>query len=127
MIPIRTSSKRTKKIEEKSNRNDDSSEVLRSDDSDIDGKNNSGSGNTKSKFNFDDEDFDTGNDYGHRRVGKRRSNEASDSQRCEVGSVWEINCFNCVCGLNGLPSCDKMAHCSLLPYGNHLYYYKLYT
>lgn len=126
LIPIRTSIKNNKEIKEKSTRDEDINDILRSNDSDysIDGKNDTDGGNRKSKFNFDDEDFDTGIEYGHRRVGKRRSHGTTGSHRCEVGSVWDMNCFNCFCGLDGLPNCDKIAHCSLLPYGNRIYFYR---
>lgn len=113
---------RTKETKEKSKRNDDLNDVLKSDnfDNDSDVQNNTTSDDKRSKFKFEDEDFDTGNEYGHRRIEKIHSQEAIGSQRCAVGSVWEINCFNCFCGLNGRPSCDKIAHCSQLPYGNRI-------
>ncbi|XP_026330743.1 uncharacterized protein LOC113238181 isoform X2 [Hyposmocoma kahamanoa] len=113
---LRDQNNETKKM---SIRNDNTNDVLRSDDSDYDsdGTNYTNRNiNRKNKLSFDDEDFDTVNEYGHRRVEKIHSTTIG-SQRCEVGSVWEINCFNCFCGLTGRPSCDKMADCSLLPYG----------
>lgn len=110
-----------KQLKENSKRDDNLNDILRSNDSDL---NSDGSNNMSRSINIGDEDFDTENEFRHRRLGKIHSREAFRSQRCEVGSVWEINCFNCFCGLNGRPSCDKIADCSLLPYGNCLYYYR---
>lgn len=110
-----------KQLKEKSKRDDNLNDILRSNDSDL---NSDGSNNMSRSINIGDEDFYTENEFRHRRLGKVHSREAIRSQRCEVGSVWEINCFNCFCGLNGRPSCDKIADCSLLPYGICLYYYR---
>lgn len=127
-IQITIPSENTKEIKEKSKHNDYLNDVLRSNDSDYnsDDKNNTNSDDRMSKLTLDDEDFDGGTEYGHRRVENRRSHVSvsNDLKRCGVGSVWEINCFNCFCGLNGRPSCDKITHCSLLPYGNRIYYYR---
>lgn len=110
---------------------EDTSDVLRSDGSDFETvtsvtgtetkvpvTDTSSVNDRKGSYSVDDDEYDIGKKYGHRRLKKRHFEEPTVSlQRCEVGSVWEINCFSCFCGIDGQPRCDKIARCTLLSYG----------